>query len=73
MKKLTYIIILSFIAIFLIGCRTKYIEVPIEKIVTEKEFIERLRRDSIHVYDSIFMREKGDTVFLNKYKYIYIR
>ncbi|WP_353123515.1 hypothetical protein [Dysgonomonas capnocytophagoides] len=31
----------------------------------------KYQRDSIHLYDSIFVKEKRDTIFYEKYKYLY--
>lgn len=51
------------------GCKAKTVYVPVESVRTE--YRERLQRDSIHLYDSVFLKLKGDTVWLEKYKYIY--
>jgi len=52
----------------LVGCsKTTY--VPIESVKTE--YIDRLQRDSIYLRDSIHIREKGDSVIVEKYKYLY--
>lgn len=55
---------------FLCSCaHVKY--VPVETIKTEVEYRDRLLRDSIYVHDSIYVREKGDTVFVNKWHTLY--
>lgn len=59
------------LAVLLLGCKTKYIHVPVETIKTETEYIDRLKMDSIYVHDSIFVAHRDDTVWLEKYKYIY--
>lgn len=65
MKNLIVIILL-----LLCSCTTtKYVEVPVEK--TRVEYIDKVKYDSICTYDSIFIRNKGDTVYLDKYKYLY--
>ena len=69
MKKLIYII-----PFILIGCTTpKEIikEVPVEVIkeVEKKVYV----HDSIHTTDSIIMYQKGDTIFKEKIKYVYIQ
>ena len=52
------------------GCRAvRY--VPVETVKTEKEYIDRWKRDSIHVLDSVFVLVKGDTVFRDRYKTVY--
>lgn len=54
----------------LCSCRSeKYI--PIETVRTDSIYINQVQRDSIYQHDSIYIREKGDTVWMEKYKYIY--
>ena len=54
----------------LIGCTTtKYVEVPIEK--TKIEYKDRLSIDTVIQHDSTIVTMLGDTVYLEKYKYIY--
>ena len=45
--------------------------VPVESVRTEIEYRDRLQRDSIHVHDSIHIRDKGDTVFVNNWHTVY--
>ena len=69
MKKLLFLPVLLF-CMFLLSCgSTKYIEVPVETVKTE--YRNQLRIDTVLTNDSIIIKEKGDTVFLEKYKYIY--
>lgn len=67
MKKvlLFLIIILSF------GCKTKEIIVEVEKQVVKSEYKTNVHRDSIYLKDSIYILDRGDTVWVNSYKYIY--
>ena len=65
MKTLIHLIILLTSAVWLCSCRTKY--VPVESVRTEIEYRDRWQRDSIHVHDSIHVREKGDTVFIDRW------
>lgn len=51
------------------GCRSKTVYIPIESVRTE--YRDRLQLDSVHLYDSVFLKLKGDTVWFEKYKYIY--
>lgn len=51
------------------SCRTKY--VPMETVKIDTIYINKLQRDSIYMYDSVFVKDKGDTVFVEKYKYLY--
>lgn len=67
MRNLLVVIILT---IILSSCAsTKYVEVPIPQIKIEyrdRTFIDTLIRN-----DSTVIREKGDTILIEKYKYIY--
>ena len=62
-----------FLLLFLttvISCTTtKTIEVPIETIKTE--YIEQIKYDSIYSRDSIYIMQKGDTIYNNKIQYLY--
>lgn len=67
MKKLLLAILLG---ILLSGCAaTKYVKVPVDKV--KIEYRDRVSVDTLYRNDSTIIREKGDTVFLEKYKYIY--
>lgn len=63
-----------FIAIILLtsaicSCRTvRY--VPVESVRSDTLYINRLQRDSVHVADSVFVREKGDTVQIVRTRYV---
>ena len=46
---------------------TKYI--PIE--TTRTEYRDNYLRDSIYLHDSIFVKEKGDTLIVEKFSYLY--
>ena len=67
MKKLLLAILLG---ILLSGCAaTKYVEVPVDRV--KIEYRDRVSIDTLYRNDSTIIREKGDTIFLEKYKYIY--
>lgn len=54
----------------LTGCRSvKY--VPVEVVKYDTTYINKMQRDSIYQLDSIYIRDKGDTVLITKTKYIY--
>ena len=56
--------------ITIISCTTtKIVEVPIETIKTE--YIEQVKYDSIYSKDSIYIMQKGDTIYNNKIQYLY--
>ena len=62
-----------FLLLFLttiVSCTTtKIVEVPIETIKTE--YIEQIKYDSIYSKDSIYIMQKGDTIYNNKVQYLY--
>ena len=51
-----------------VGC-TRMVYIPVESVKTE--YINKLSVDSIYLYDSVYLKEKGDTIFMEKYKYSY--
>ena len=51
------------------SCFTQY--VPVESVRYDSVFFEKIRKDSIFVQDSVFIRQKGDTVFKDKFKVVY--
>ena len=64
MKNLIVIILIFFSC----SCaRTVY--VPVESIRTE--YKTKLERDSVYLYDSVFVRQTTDSVFIDRYKYLY--
>lgn len=71
-KKVSWCIMLApFMCLLLVcSCRTvKY--VPVETIKVDTTYINKLQRDSIYMLDSVYVKEKGDTVLIEKYKYLY--
>ena len=62
--------ILSFaiIAMLLYSCKSvTYIPVETTKI----DYRDNLVRDSVIRYDSVYLKDKGDTLILERYKYLY--
>jgi hypothetical protein len=43
----------------------------VETIKIDTTYINKLQRDSIYMLDSVYVKEKGDTVLIEKYKYLY--
>lgn len=66
MKSLISILL---IIVFCSCTSTKYIEVPVDRV--KIEYRNSVSVDTIYRNDSTIIRENGDTVFLEKYKYIY--
>ena len=61
------IMVALFLAAMLSGCRTiKY--VPVETVRTDTLYQKVVQRDSIHVHDSVTIREKGDTVMIEHWR-----
>ena len=60
-----------FSVLCLCGCRTEY--VPLEVVRYDSIVFVSMDRDSVFVRDSVYLKEKGDTVekFQSKYVYVY--
>lgn len=72
MRQRVYIWIAVGIALLLLfgSCRSiRY--VPVETIRTDSLYLTRTRTDSIHIKDSVYIREKGDSVFVDKWHIVY--
>ena len=67
LKTLFFLLFLTIV----ISCKTttKVVEIPVETIKTE--YIEQIKYDSIYHKDSIYIMQKGDTVYNNKVQYLY--
>lgn len=61
---------LLILAMLLSGCQSvRY--VPVETVKTEYQDKWHFARDSVYLSDSIYIREKGDTVWLERYRTLY--
>lgn len=60
---------MALLLVLLCSCKTQY--VPVETVRTETQYIDRLQRDSIFVQDSVFIKEKNDTIYLTKWRVEY--
>lgn len=70
-KTLQTIGVIFVAAIMLIGCSApKPVSVP-KDVEVRIEYRDRLQKDTVHVHDSTYIKEKGDTVFILKYRDIY--
>lgn len=69
MKKLTYRVIIGLLLLLLtttfFGCG-KTVYVPVEN--TRVEYRDKMLYDSIHIVDSIYVKDKGDTIWLTKWR-----
>ena len=73
MALLKRLILTLALCIMIVGCKTTY--VPIEKEIVKYDsiYIHSIKVDSIKEVDSVFVNTyiKGDTIFQDKYKYVY--
>ena len=61
------IVVLLFLGALFSGCQTiRY--VPVETVRTDTLYQKVLQRDSIHIHDSVTIREKGDTVMIEHWR-----
>lgn len=73
------ILFLLFMTLLLGSCKMKekIVEVPIPQIKTEIKYIDKVKYDSIYLKDSVYIIQKGDTIYNNKvayrYKYKYLK
>ena len=76
MKKILFLL---FMTLLLGSCKVKekIVEVPIPQIKTEIKYIDKIKYDSIYLKDSVYIIQKGDTIYNIKvayrYKYKYLK
>ena len=70
MKKILFLL---FMTLLLGSCKVKekIVEVPIPQIKTEIKYIDKVKYDSIYLKDSIYIIQKGDTIYNTKVAYRY--
>lgn len=68
MKSLVFALI---IMLALTGCKTTEV-VTVEKVKTDTTYITKVQRDSIWQHDSVFIKEKGDSVLIERWHTKYI-
>ena len=69
MKWYLYLILLL-LMYFFCECRTEY--VPYESVRYDSVMIEKMMRDSVFVRDSVYLKEKGDTIYKYKDRFVYV-
>lgn len=69
MKRLIFVVLLVSAMCFT-GCRTTQY-VPVENIKTEYKTRDSIRIDSVYRRDSIYVIDRGDTVYTYKDRYLY--
>ena len=73
------ILFLLFMILLLGSCKVKekIVEVPIPQIKTEIKYIDKVKYDSVYLKDSVYIIQKGDTIYNIKiayrYKYKYLK
>lgn len=72
-KKVSWCIMLApFMCMLFVICSCRTVKyVPVETVKVDTTYINKLQRDSIYMLDSVYVKEKGDTVLIEKYKYLY--
>ena len=76
MKKILFLL---FMTLLLGSCKVKekIVEVHIPQIKTEIKYIDKVKYDSIYLKDSVYIIQKGDTIYNTKvayrYKYKYLK
>lgn len=63
MKKLLFAALMLTIT----GCKTQERIVTVEKVRTDTTYITKQLRDSIWLHDSIYMRDRGDTILIERW------
>jgi hypothetical protein len=70
-RNLIIIIVAIAVAMWLTSCRTvQYVHVP--EYHNDTTYITKQQRDSIYLHDSISVKEKGDTVLIEKWRTKYV-
>lgn len=58
--------------VFFTMCSCKSVKyVPVESVRTEIEYRDRVYRDSVRVFDSVHVRERSDTVIVERWHTLY--
>ena len=71
MRNILYVLACVVLVSAACSCRSvRY--VPVETVRHDTLYVNKVQRDSVVKYDSIHVREKGDTVWLEKYRYLFV-
>lgn len=71
-KRDIFYIALLFILILIGCCSCKTKVVVTEKVRIDTTYVSQTRWDSIYLHDSTYIREKGETILIEKTRYKYI-
>ena len=63
-----FVVIILFALLSLLCSCSSVKYVPVESVRTDTVYQSKIQRDSVHVHDSVFVKEwqKGDTIFVNR-------
>ena len=67
-KMLLTMFFTLFLSLMVSCTHIKY--VPVESVKTDSIYINKVEVDSIYMQDSVYIKEKGDTIYMYKYKYL---
>lgn len=68
--KTIYYVITILLTLTIWSCKSiKYI--PVESVIHDSIYINKIQRDSVYQRDSIYVFDRGDTVYVNVYQYLY--
>ena len=71
--KTSSILLLYALGVLALLCGCKQVQyVPVERVRTDSVYMTKVQRDSIYKYDSVFVRERGDTVEVVKCRYLFV-
>lgn len=75
LKRVIYVLVVWMVVLFVLALLSscKQVEyVTVEKVRTDTTYITKWQRDSIWLHDSIHIKERGDTVLVEKWHTKYI-
>jgi hypothetical protein len=75
LKRVIYVLVVWMVILFVLAllASCKQVEyVTVEKVLTDTTYITKWQRDSIWLHDSIHIKERGDTVLVEKWHTKYI-
>lgn len=68
MKEKGFIIAVALMAaVLLTGCKTTTKVVTVPVVHTDSVEVKKVEKDSVHVHDSIYIRDAGDTVWVERW------
>lgn len=73
MALLKRLILTLALCIMIVGCKTTYVPIEREVVKYDSIYVYSIKVDSIKEIDSVYINTytKGDTIFQDKYKYVY--